>query len=127
MVGVKVSNQCVIERGRPVSRRKFPDVIGDPIAGRVLGVGTRWEWLERRDRLDEVLIRFARIDQQGRAVGHDNVGRVPATRTDVVDVEVAFGPGRQDLGTRGGRDGQDDRRRDPTKDSSRNGHAHYHR
>ncbi len=63
VVSMKMGDERIVEHNRPVARRELPDVIGDPIAGIVLGVGPRWKRHERRDRLDELLIRLTRIDQ----------------------------------------------------------------
>ncbi len=63
----------------------------------MLCVGHRWKRLERRHRRNELRVRFTRVDEQTRAVGHDDVRGIAAARGDEMDIEIALLPGRQRL------------------------------
>ena len=85
VIGVKVRDENVIES----TRMDTLDIARDPFARSMRAVGS---WRCAPDAGCG-----AGVDEQARPVGKDEKRRVPAPRADVVDVEVAFAPGSQDL------------------------------
>lgn len=59
------------------------------------GIGLWRERLQWRYGLDELLVRFTRINEDRRSIGHDHIGCVSAAGADVMNVEISRCPGRQ--------------------------------
>ncbi len=87
VIAVEVRDENVIETRWVVSL----DVASDPFARSTGAVGS-WRCVR-----GAAIGRGAGVDEQARPVGKDEKRRVPASGADVVDVEVAFAPGSQDL------------------------------
>ena len=89
VVGVDVRGEEVVEFG---GGRVGEDVAGDPLAGAEGVVGVRGG-----GGVGGRVGYGAGVDEEGGGVGEDEQGAVAAAGVDLVDVEVAFGPGGEGL------------------------------
>ena len=85
---VKMGQQHVVQRRLRVVTQRVTNVADDPFAGPPRVVGPSGRVLGTRAR------QFARIDQQGGAIGKDVQARIAAPGADLVDVEHSRLPRR---------------------------------
>lgn len=103
MIGVKMREDRIIDAPM-IARCGLPNIARDPLAGAKAGIGHGRCQLQRGVRdLDAFGIEVAGIDQDRRAVGRDDEGRIATPGVDVMDIERAGRPGREPVPRHGTR------------------------